>query len=157
MQPLSVKALAFGAVIAAVLGALVTHLVRLNAGSYPVITPLLGLTFTLIAAVELYNGRRVQRLKKDGMGISLTSAAAVAVFAYCAAWTGTLCGGALVGLIGAVSTNLSSAYARQALLGAVIAALGAAVMTAVSVIVERWCHRDDDDEMRPTSGAQSKA
>lgn len=149
MRTLSITTLTLAGAASAMVGALVTYAIRLRGGSYLLVTPLMPLLFLTVAVALWYWGRRVVAYKEKRIPLDITTAVNVAYLSYSAAWTGTLCGGALIGMILPMLATWESSYVQQAIWRAAIAAVTAIAMTVIAVIVERWCRRDEDENERP--------
>ncbi|EPD31114.1 DUF3180 family protein [Gleimia europaea] len=142
MKPLSVSSLVILFAATTAVGALV--LVLLPTFMF---TPYSGLLFLAIAAVLFFFGRRVHALRKgEARRISATGAMNVAMFAYSAAWVSAATIGFFFGATLAMLRNAHAEYVQTSMLGAIVSALGAAVLLVVAVVVERWCHLDDDED-----------
>ncbi|MDO5729665.1 MAG: DUF3180 family protein [Actinomycetaceae bacterium] len=158
MKPLSLRALTGGAAIVGVLGFLLHYSFKVRALTYIAPTPFLGLLFILIACGLWYYGRKVLALKNGNRdAISVTSATNVAVFAYASAWIGAGFTGLLIGLVLPMLSDLESSYVESAVMGALQAGVGAFSLTVVAVVVERWCHIDEDDESAKSRGLEPEA
>ncbi|MDO5722708.1 MAG: DUF3180 domain-containing protein [Actinomycetaceae bacterium] len=157
MKTLSIRTLALVAACSGVLAAIATYAVKLRAGTYPQITPLMGVLFLSISLLLWVWGRKIVAYKEKRTHLDLTSAVNVAYLAYSAAWTGAIFTGALSGLIIPMLTTLESVYVQQAVWKAGLSALAALTMTVVAVIVERWCRRDEDDETPQREGLEPEA
>lgn len=158
MKPLSLRALGAVAVVAGGIGFLLHYSFKVSAITYIAPTPFLGLLFLLIAWGLWYYGRKVLALKDGNRdAISATAATNVAVFAYASAWIGAGFTGLLAGLIVPMLGDLESSFVQSAVTGALLAGLGSLNLTMIAVIVERWCHVDEDDESPKSRGLEPEA
>lgn len=158
MNPLSLRALGVVAAVAGAIGFLLHYSLKVRALTYIAPTPFLGLLFLLIAWGLWFYGRKVVALKDGNReAISVTTATNVAVFAYASAWIGAGFTGLLTGLVIPMLSDLESSFVESAVTGALLAGLGALILTVVAVIVERWCHVDEDDESPKSRGLEPEA
>lgn len=143
----------------AVLAAVVTFFVLANMqarGSHGVpVSPVSAVPFIVLGIVLLWLGRAVRRLiAREESFLTPIGASRVVVLAKSAALVGSGCVGFYAGQALLTLDNLSAPAPRQQLIAAVVALIGAAVMTALAMLVERWCEvSPEDDDAGPSASA----
>ncbi|ROR72460.1 DUF3180 domain-containing protein [Bogoriella caseilytica] len=146
-------------VLIAVLAGVITFFVLANLqarGGHGVpVSPVSAAPFIVLGIVLLWLGRAVRRLiAREESFLTPIGASRVVVLAKSAALVGSGCVGYYAGQALLTLDNLSAPAPRQQLIAAAAALVGAAVMSGVAMLVERWCEvSPEDDEPGPGASA----
>lgn len=154
MRPVSIPLLGLLAVVAAGAGALLCAVV-VGTGHGPVlVTPYLGAVLGAIAALVLWAGLAVRRMRaRKRTWMTPILAMRTALFARTCTLVGSAGSGLLAGIAVVSAVQLRATASAAAALDAGLACLGAVLLTVVAVVVERWCVIDSggDGEDGPDS------
>ena len=121
----------------------------LNSGHAPVqVGWLVGVLLVAMAAVLLYAGRPMWRMRRGKGHVEPLVAARLLGLAQASALTGAITGGIYLGLALVLVPEIGFAGRGEMALKLGLAALGAALIAVAGMLVQRWCRidRDDDDE-----------
>lgn len=147
MKPVSWPLVIGVAVIATIVGAVLSGTLVVLGHNPLILTPWLALFFLVVAGFLLWGGIGVKRLKTGApTRISPLQAARIAALARSslingAGFTGFLAGTALIGVM-----RLWAPAMLSASLGSGVAALGALLLTVIAAIVEHWCIDDSPEQ-----------
>ncbi|OKL48696.1 DUF3180 family protein [Boudabousia marimammalium] len=146
MKRLNYLLLAGIVLIAGVGGWVITQWIIVNAYNPIVMTPLLSILFFGVAVYLFVQGRQVLKLKRrERTRMTPLGAFRVVVMSHSGAYTASLFLGLLTSQIWIGAAHWEIPLLRTNALYAGLNALGALALLIVSIIVERWCVIDDDE------------
>ncbi len=156
MTPQSIGQLGLAAASAASVSALISAIVVGTGRSPVIVTPYLALVLLVLALALLWAGWAVRRMRAHKRTwMTPIAAMRTAVAARAGALVGAVCLGLLVGVAVVGLFRLEASSMASSAMSAGLSALAALALTAVGVLVERWCllgpddDQDDDGRRRP--------
>jgi len=152
MEHLSWQRLALVAGITLLLAFLLTRFV-IDGGGTPLAIPLTLPAICVLGGLgALWFAWPVRQYQKGkNPGIDALRAARAAVFAQACAYAGTLLTAGLLGYALGVAGEWAHGPRRDIAVGAVIAALGAALLLAAGAVAEHWCRTKPPDDPTPNA------
>lgn len=151
MEHLTWQRLALIALITLALSWLITR-VAIGDGytpsSIPWTLPAICVLGAALALVFAWPVRQYQRGKNPGL--DALRAARAAVFAQASAYAGVLLASGLVGYALGLAGDWSHGPRREVAISALIAALGALLLTIGGLVAEHWCRTKPPEDPKPT-------
>lgn len=149
MKPLNWKLLGIPLGVFSALGAVITHLLLVNASTIPAASWLIVVLTLGMAGALLFFGLGVRATEETPARFRGRLALATAIAANSSAWTAAVMTGWYVGITLPLLNNSVYINLRAIVAENLVCALGSLVLLVVAVIVEKWCRLADDDESSP--------